>query len=554
MKTILSTKPELPEYVGAHRDAATLVGRRGRAAPISRFGVGDVSSWHTVARIAEEKSRQSGSSALPFLVAESRCARSVGSHVAACRLWIIPIFVLIASVSAFAQPQQAWVARYNGGFTNQIHTSLALALDHSGNIYVAGSSQNASNLYDYVILKYASSGVQLFAARYSSTNGANYTVNGFALDQNGNTYETGTGGTVKFSTNGTLAWSAAYSGNDMAVDTNGNEYVTGFSSSTYATVKLDSSGSNLWLRTHININGYTPAVSQKVAVDNAGNVYVAGYEAWEYISNHGNPYYYYQPSILMYDGFGNPVWTNAYTGERFGTTTGLIADNQGNVYVTQNGDMVSTGRINYQGQTVWGYAYGSAPPVMTFDTNGNVYITSYLTVKLDGNSGNVVWSKYQGAFLADSIALDKEAEVYVAGVTNAGANGNDFITMKYDGNGNQLWVLHYNGPANGNDGANAIAIAPDGSVYVTGYSANASGGIDIVTIKYSLLTLQRRSDGTVILQAQGSPGESFDIQASTNLLNWLDLGSVLADTNGLMQFDDTNAPAYPSRFYYTAPQ
>jgi hypothetical protein len=58
----------------------------------------------------------------------------------------------------------------------------------------------------------------------------------------------------------------------------------------------------------------------------------------------------------------------------------------------------------------------------------------------------------------------------------------------------------------------------------------------------------------VILQAQGSPGEVFDIEASTDLLNWLDLGSVLADTNGLMQFDDTNAPAYPARFYYTTPQ
>jgi hypothetical protein len=76
----------------------------------------------------------------------------------------------------------------------------------------------------------------------------------------------------------------------------------------------------------------------------------------------------------------------------------------------------------------------------------------------------------------------------------------------------------------------------------------------IVTIKYSPVTLQRRSDGIVILQAQGSPGEAFDIEASTNLLDWLDLGTVQADTNGLLQFDDTNAPAFPARFYYTTPQ
>jgi len=57
-----------------------------------------------------------------------------------------------------------------------------------------------------------------------------------------------------------------------------------------------------------------------------------------------------------------------------------------------------------------------------------------------------------------------------------------------------------------------------------------------------------------LLQTQGSPGESFDIEASTDLQSWLDLGNVLADTNGLMQFDDTNATNFPSRFYYTNPQ
>jgi hypothetical protein len=80
------------------------------------------------------------------------------------------------------------------------------------------------------------------------------------------------------------------------------------------------------------------------------------------------------------------------------------------------------------------------------------------------------------------------------------------------------------------------------------------GGTEMVLIKYSRITLQRRADGTVLLEAQGLPGESFDIQASADLLNWLGLGSVLADTNGLMQFDDTNAPQYNARFYTTTPQ
>jgi len=76
----------------------------------------------------------------------------------------------------------------------------------------------------------------------------------------------------------------------------------------------------------------------------------------------------------------------------------------------------------------------------------------------------------------------------------------------------------------------------------------------MVLIKYSPITLQRQPNGTVLLQTEGSPGESFEIQASADLLNWLDIGSVVADTNGLMQFDDTNAPNYPARFYLTSPQ
>ncbi len=83
------------------------------------------------------------------------------------------------------------------------------------------------------------------------------------------------------------------------------------------------------------------------------------------------------------------------------------------------------------------------------------------------------------------------------------------------------------------------------------YNAGSAGKC---AFKYPPVALQLQGDGTVLLEAQGPPGKSFDIKASTDLINWLDLGSFLADSNGLMQFDDTNAPHYNARFYITNPQ
>jgi hypothetical protein len=39
------------------------------------------------------------------------------------------------------------------------------------------------------------------------------------------------------------------------------------------------------------------------------------------------------------------------------------------------------------------------------------------------------------------------------------------------------------------------------------------------------------------------------VQATTDFLDWLDLGFSIADTNGCLRFLDTNAPSFPHRFY-----
>jgi hypothetical protein len=472
-----------------------------------------------------------------------------------------------------AQIQQAWVAKYNNGITNGNHQALKMALDPSGNIYVLGVSQNANTNTGYVTIKYAPNGNQLWAARYDSTNFPSATPAGFAVDSLGNVVVTGNAVTLKYDMNGNQLWSATNNAQAIAVDGGQNVYITGVSSN-FTTMKLNPAGSNLWSATWIYY-GLTN-LSQVIGVDAFTNVYVAGREGWPLDRNIS-----VNVAVLKYDQNGNQLWeTNSLNGAMDVDVhvVGLILDGSGNTYYGANlvgdaGGEFTTVKCNNNGSSGW-VAYdptgngASVCAALGLDTLGDVLVTgknahypplpSYGTYKIDTN-GNYVWgalypmSSY-GSSGALALALDSANNVYVTGSSTITNTGSDIATLKYDSNGNQLWVQRYNGPGNGNDAGSAIAVDNAGNVYVAGYETETNGSTEMVLIKYSAVALQRQSNGNVILQAHGSPGEIFDLQASTDLQTWVNLGTNSADTNGFVQFDDTNAPSFNCRFYYTVPQ
>jgi len=491
---------------------------------------------------------------------------------------------MLALGSARAQIQQAWVAHYNNGIANGTNQAVKMALDSAGNIYITGVSENTNSQLGYVTIKYAPNGNQIWVSRYDSGTYPTATPAAMVLDSSNTVIVTGSALTIKYDPNGNLVWTAPYAGTALACDGIGNIYVGGFGTN-FNTVKLAPEGTNSWLTTY---NDVGPTISQSVLVDNGNNVYVSGLDSYQWVStseyNPDEGYFAVALTTIKYDSNGNQIWEASQAdGGSSGSVVigGASLDTANNLYLVANfgaiGNDYVTLKYASNGNPQWmrffgpgnGGAFG-----LSLDSASNVLVTgqyphdypnlAYGTEAVDTN-GNEVWISYYPQVViprqspgivnsANGIATDANNNAYVTGYSPGTNSLNDIVTIAYGPNGNQLWLQRYNGPGNGNDVGNAIAVDNSGNVYVSGYDTTTAGGTEIVAIKYSPLILQPRSDGSVLLQAQGAFGESFEFLGSTDLLNWVNLGSVAADSNGLAQFTDTNAPNYPARFYNTSPQ
>lgn len=430
---------------------------------------------------------------------------------------------------------QMFLQTYDGGLNDR---PAAMQTDALGNTYVTGRSKNIKD--DFYTIVYNSSGGTLWTATYDGTVAGNDRPQALTYDGNGNVYVTGQSDvdptaitnydyvTIKYSSTGTQLWTINYNGSgnnndvpsDIAVDANGNVYVTGKAdndasintNNDYATIKYNSSGAQQWVKIY---NGSTNLSdgTNAIAVDGSGNCFVTGESKENTSQKDGTTIKYNSAGVQQWIKKSNGIGDNSDSG------SAITVDASGNVYVAGytfgNGTDrdICVMKINSIGDTLWVKKYdGNAGKTdqanaIAVDASGNVYITGYAKNTLTGNDyitikynsvGDTVWTKNyngtgNGSDKASALFVDGAGNVYVTGYSDSDpslASNYNYVTIKYNSAGTQLWASFYNGSTNGADRANGIVVDASGNVFVTGKSFNGTND-DIVTIKYNSSGIQQ---------------------------------------------------------------
>jgi len=357
---------------------------------------------------------------------------------------------------------QEWSARYEGYHDG--NSGEAIAVDASGNVYVAGVSDGGPSAYqDIVVVKYDASGVPIWSSLYDS--GGRDLVAAMVLDCEGCVYVTGESDafadteedwvTIKYDAHGNEVWIDRYDGPAgrfdypfaLALGPDGNLYVAGsaycgsYTSNDYTVVRYTPGGERTWV-SHYDGDGHSADYATALAFDPHGNVCVTG-------RSHGidSDFDY---ATVTFDANGDLLWAARYDGPSHGgdSAVALAVDARGNVYVAGHSERETDADHDFV--------------VVSYDTYGR----RRWSARYDGPDG--------GRDLVRGMALNDGDGIYVTGYVNGGLAGDasrmDFCTVAYDLAGRERWVAIYDGPASDRDEANAVCACPDGRVYVAGLS------------------------------------------------------------------------------------
>lgn len=163
-------------------------------------------------------------------------------------------------------------------------------IDDSGNIYITGRDWQYSATHDFVTVKYAPDGTELWFDTFDQ-NGGFHTPTGMDLDQSGNLFITGSGLsggviTVMYNSAGERQWvreEPGTAGRGIKVDGSGGVFITGSyydvntgTNNDVRLIKYDYSGNLIWQRFYDFGNA---EYGKLVNIDSQSNIIITGYGA-----------------------------------------------------------------------------------------------------------------------------------------------------------------------------------------------------------------------------------------------------------------------------------
>ena len=169
-----------------------------------------------------------------------------------------------------------------------------------------------------------------------------------------------------------------------------------------------------------------------------------------------------------------------------------------------SGNAMATVRMSATGQKLWdaryyaGVSTHSEGLAVAVDEDGNVFvagkiagttITDYVTAKYD-SEGNEQWVKtYRSGNLSVAVAVvpDRLGGCFVTGYSRG--TRLDYMTFHYRADGEVAWSARRPAPGPGDARATAMALSEDGRLYVTGYAfVSLDDSFDYVTVEYDTAT------------------------------------------------------------------